>query len=158
MGLAIVAGCSGGGGEEDSYSLVPVEGKLTLDGKPLEGASITFNASQGNNPPTDGGDVTGADGTFSAKYRNRSGLAPGTYKITVHQPKAALPGKPAPPDLDPFMMSLAIDAANKKKGPRKTAAIDQPWIYSEIDRTPLSHQVSVGGDVDLVFDLKSTLK
>jgi len=158
FGLAMVAGCAGGGGDEDSYSLVPVSGKLTLDGKPLEGATITFNASQGNNPPTDGGDITAADGSFAAKYRNRSGLAPGSYKITVHQPKAALPGKPPPPDLDPFMMSLAIESANKKKTGRRPSAADQPWLYSEIDRTPLSHEVSPKGDVDLVFDLKSSLK
>jgi hypothetical protein len=158
FGLGVIAGCAGGGGEEDSYALVPVEGKLTLDGRPLEGATITFNASQGNNPPTNGGDITGADGSFSAKYRNRPGLAPGSYKITVHQPRAALPGKPPPPDLDPYMMTLAIESGSKRKVGRKPAAADQPWPYSEIDRTPLSHQVSPKGDVDLVFDLKSSMK
>jgi hypothetical protein len=157
LGLAMSAGCFGAGGDEYSFSLVPVAGKLTLDGQPLQGAKITFNASEGNNPPTNGGDITGADGSFSAKYRNRPGLAPGSYKITVHQPRAALPGKP-PADLDPYMMTPANESGSRRKGGRKLSAADQAWPYSELDRTPLSHQVSPKGDVDLVFDLKSSMK
>jgi hypothetical protein len=154
----LTVGCAGGGGEEENYTLVPVTGKVLLDGKPLEGASITFNAADGNKPATDGGDVTGVDGSFSAKYRNRSGLAPGNYKITINRPKSAIAGRPLPPELvnDHFMASLAIDAAKKGKGSRKAA--DQPWPYEDPSRTPLSHEVSQGGDADLQFELKSSLK
>ncbi|WP_422927715.1 carboxypeptidase-like regulatory domain-containing protein [Singulisphaera sp. PoT] len=155
LGLLTLIGCGGGGGEEDYYTLVPVSGKVTLDGKPLEGATITFNASDGNKPMTDGSDLTGSDGSFSAKFRNRSGLSPGKYKVTVNRPKSDLPGKTRPPELDPFMASMAIDAGNKKKSARK---VEQPWLYGDPSHTPLSHEVSARGDSDLQFDLKSSAK
>jgi hypothetical protein len=158
VGLAgLLAGC--GGSEEDSYSLVPVTGTVTLDGKPLEGVTISFIAAEDNKPRTDGNDQTGAGGTFAAKYRNRPGLAPGKYKVTVSEP--VRPGSAAakiPEEMrdDPQMLEIARQSAKMVGGSSK--AVPPPWPYESPTKTPLSQEVGPKGEKGLVFDLKSTVK
>ena len=152
--FGLIAGC--GGGEEEKFTLVPVAGKVTLDGKPLPGVTITIIANGSNKPATDGGDVTGGDGSFSAKYRNRSGLAVGKYKVVIARPLESTQKTGALPSeitQSPYMAGLAAEAAAKQKG--KAA---KPWPYSDGATTPLTHDVSPKGDPDLSFDLKSSLK
>lgn len=151
-GVCLLGGC--GGGEEERYTLVPVKGKILLDGKPLGGVTVSFMPNTSNKPPTDGGDITGTDGTFSAKYRNRSGLAPGKYKVVVSQPGSGPGGAgrlPSESTASPYMAKLATESAAKGSGPKSA-----PWRYGNADSTPLEHDVSSKGDTDLEFDLKSS--
>jgi len=158
--LAAAVGCAGlvvgcGANEEDTFALVPVSGKVLLDGKPLEGATITFVSDPSNKPSTDGSDVTGAGGSFSAKYRNRAGLAVGKYKVVVGRPPDAPGGKAgafSDPTNSPYMASLSAAAASKGGKALK------PWPYGDSSSTPLSHEVSPKGDAGLEFDLKSSAK
>jgi hypothetical protein len=153
--VGLAAGC--GGNEEDRVALVPVAGTVTFDGKPLAGVNIGFVPEPGNRPATDGGDITGPEGSFSARYRNRAGLAPGKYKVVVSRPSergAAGKGKiPAEIAESPYMASLAAEAAGKKGG-----KAPKPWPYGDANSTPLSHEVSPKGDKGLEFDLKSSAK
>ena len=152
--LAFLCGC-GDGSEEQSYSLVPVSGTVSLDGKPLAGAKVTFLADASNKPRTDGDDISGPDGSFLIMYRNRRGLSPGKYKVTVGQPKAEGGASEALGD-DPLMAQLGKEAAAAGKARGK--ALPPPWPYESPDKTPLSHEVSAKGDTGLKFDLKSSLK
>lgn len=157
LGLSLaVLGGGCGGNEEDSIALVPVTGKVMLDGKALEGATITFIPDSTNKPATDGGDVTGNGGSFAAKYRNRPGLAPGKYKVVVGKPgqPVAGPGGPGGGPASPYMASLAAEAATKGGGTKA----EKPWPYGDAATTPLKHEVAAKGDADLQFDLKTTLK
>lgn len=156
--LLLVAGC--GGNEEDSFVLVPVSGTVMLDGKPLEGATVTFIPSISNKPATDGGDVSGSGGSFSAKYRNRPGLAPGSYKVVVGQPRSGGGSSKAgalPDDItkSPYMAGMALDAARGGPGGKKA---EKAWPYGDATSTPLNHEVSAKGDTGLQFDLKTALK
>ena len=56
--VLIVLGCS------DGPSLVPARGVVTLDGEPLEGATLSFMPVPGNAVSTAGMDVTGPKGNF----------------------------------------------------------------------------------------------
>lgn len=77
-------GAFGCGGDPDSkVALVPVKGTVTLNGKPMANASVSFIPDGNNKNSTAGGDTTGPEGNYMARYRGRSGLAPGKYKVTI---------------------------------------------------------------------------
>ncbi|QDV34475.1 carboxypeptidase-like regulatory domain-containing protein [Tautonia plasticadhaerens] len=83
----IVAGCGGG------PKLVPVSGVVTLDGEPLEGATLSFVPAAGNVLATAGSDVSGPNGNFMMTYKGRNGLSPGTYRVLVSKTEEIEPPK-----------------------------------------------------------------
>jgi hypothetical protein len=60
--------------------LVPVSGVVTLDGKPVEGATVTFVSEDGKSTYSGS---TDASGNFSLQSGEKVGALPGDYKITV---------------------------------------------------------------------------
>ena len=70
--MPAVTGCGGTG-------RVPVSGKVTLDGQPLEHGLINFRPSQGNAGPGSGGVVN--EGRFEIPADK--GLRPGSYKVSI---------------------------------------------------------------------------
>ncbi|MDG3005341.1 carboxypeptidase regulatory-like domain-containing protein [Paludisphaera mucosa] len=78
--LMLTAGC---GHPDDAVALVPVKGTITRNGEPLANASVSFMPDPGNPDQTPGGDASGPAGTYLARYKSRSGLAPGKYKVIV---------------------------------------------------------------------------
>lgn len=76
---AAVAGCGGG-------SVAKVSGVVTLDGAPVEGATVSFTPASG-----DGGGVGGSAGKTDAEGRytlrtvvgDRPGAAVGKHKVTI---------------------------------------------------------------------------
>jgi hypothetical protein len=93
--LGAAAGC-GGGGEK----LLPVRGKVTLDGQVLTVGAVSFrpDAARGNaskHVPT--GPIA-ADGTYELITLKRQGAPPGWYKVVVFADANALkPGGTAHP-------------------------------------------------------------
>ncbi len=84
-GVLTLVGCSGGVDDKLPKKFVPYSGTVTLDGKPLAGATVQFNpdASITKGAGAGGFGVTGTDGKFTLKYRGeRDGVPPGTYKVT----------------------------------------------------------------------------
>lgn len=82
IALASLAGCGGPAGPE-TY---PVTGKVTIDGKPADGLSITFNPVETGKDAA-GGNV-GADGTYTlyTGVEGKEGAQPGKYKVTLSDP------------------------------------------------------------------------
>jgi hypothetical protein len=69
---------------------VQLQGKVTLDGKPLHSGVVTFhNKSDG---PSGYGQVQ-PDGTYSARTGSQPGLRPGKYVATVTAFAAPAPSK-----------------------------------------------------------------
>lgn len=120
-----VSGCGDG--------TVVVRGSVSLDGKPADEGSVSFQPAEGNGPSS-GGSVK--DGRFEA-----AGLVPGKYKVTV---RAALKtGKqiPAgPPNPPGAMMDELIRHPPEGKNP-------EPEVV----------EVSKGMQ-PLTFDLKTTTR
>ncbi len=143
LGVSLLAGCG-----SDGPSLVPVTGTLTYNGEPMAGAEVSFAPDAGNPVDTPGIDVTGPDGTFSAKYRNRKGLAPGKYKVLVRKVEIDETAN-VPPELkdDPEMARLA--------GLTKDVVPDE---YADLKDTHFTLEVSDSGESDLVFDVKGPKK
>jgi len=69
--LALGVGCGGAGSK--------VEVLVTLDGQPLEGASVTFNSDKGT--PYAG--MTDAAGKCTLIGPTKEGVPPGDYGVTI---------------------------------------------------------------------------
>lgn len=82
--LSILMGCMGmfaAGCGDNNPETFPVTGKVTLDGKGLEGATVTF---VGEKPENSAATTTKADGSYElATFKAGDGALPGTYKIMV---------------------------------------------------------------------------
>jgi hypothetical protein len=135
LALDLTPGCGPSGAK-----LAPVAGKVTLNGEPLEGATVTFTPDPGNPEVTPGGASSGPGGAYRARYGERPGLAPGKYKVLVV--KSALKGGASvPPEFkdDPVMAQisgLTVDAL--------------PPEYGNANTTPIAVDVPDGGGT---FDL-----
>ena len=86
--VVFAAGCSGNKGPK-TYS---VEGTVTHNGAPIEGASVAFYAADGN------GIGAGANTDSSGKYRLQTaagapGTTAGTYTVTVSKRTSVPTGK-----------------------------------------------------------------
>jgi hypothetical protein len=64
-----------------SRPAVPVEGKVTLDGKPLTHGSIAFWPEDESLPPACG-EIT-KEGTYALYSEGQEGAVVGTYRVTV---------------------------------------------------------------------------
>jgi len=120
--VVAVVGC--GGGDEDLPGVVPVSGKVTLNGEPLKGASVTF---MGPGRPCYG--ATGEDGAYTIKDLNgREGCPVGKYKVII--------SKYAMPDGSPLAEGPEAGAQGVEHLPPK---------YSSDQKTTLSADVPEGG-------------
>ena len=155
MVLAGVVGC--GGSEEDSFTLVPVKGTITRNGKALAGAKVSFVPDQGNKQSTPGVDETGPEGNYMLKFKNRTGIAPGKYKMII-TPGVVMPsGAKVPEEFkdDPMMAEMAAGigtghTASKSAAAKKAAEQPDP---------PSEYNVEVGPKGDVIDqDIKAAAK
>lgn len=147
LGTWGLAGCSSGTPLPDFVEkLVPVSGKLMLDGEPLAGATVVFNPD----PSAAGGEtaygVTDTDGNIEVKTQipgntPREGIVEGRYVVTAF--KLEMPdGSPVPKDM--------TDADAEADGARHVV----PPIYLDASSSPLKVDIKPGGE-PLVLELKS---
>lgn len=88
-----LAGCGSG-----SNPPVPVSGKVVLEGKPVEGAVVTFHSKDPGGRSASG--RTGSDGTFKlTTVKTDDGAPPGDYVITIAKQESKVPGGNAPVDI-----------------------------------------------------------
>lgn len=74
LGLAVTVGCGGG-------ETVPVSGTVTLDGEPLDGATIVFTPQEGGRPSAA---RTDSNGYYNLVYgRGAAGAVPGEHLVTI---------------------------------------------------------------------------
>lgn len=98
--IAIGLGCGGG------PTLVPASGTVTLDGKPLEGATLSFIPAPSNAVSTSGTDISGPSGNFRMTYNGRAGLSPGKYRVAVSKTEEVLPkGK----EISPIFAKASVE-------------------------------------------------
>jgi hypothetical protein len=150
--LALLLAASGCGRQ-----MVQLEGKVTLDGEPLEGATVTFNPEGGAGAPASG--LTGSDGVFYLTTRTSGdGVARGSYKVTVTKPAAsevagtAQPNAGDPQGLMKAMKEFQEKHRQGKETPKKKAAAI-PDQYTNAEKTPLKCEVPPDRPVE--FKLRS---
>jgi hypothetical protein len=144
----LAAGCAGDSGPR----LVPVSGTVTLNGKPLEGAVVTFVPDAANKEGRPGEDITGPEGNYKVMTSGRSGVVPGKYKVTITK-APALPSGPAMEAHkdDPFMAQLTAQGPDAEKAAKKKGA-ESMKIEGQFDRDV----GPTGGTQD--FDVKAAAK
>ena len=128
-------GCDGGAGEASAVS-----GLVTLDGKPLAGAGVTFEPALKTSGRGAVG-ISGPDGKFIAKPPGRKDeLAAGKYKVIVS--RYVLPDG-------------AVFEPNDTTSPLSVGASEQlPPRYSDPERTELTAELPAGGGT-VNFELTS---
>ena len=86
---------TGCGGIAANPNLVPVTGTITLDGKPLAGASVTF-VGIGATPGEGATGLTDDAGKYElAHFRAGTGAMPGEYKVVIMK-RVMSDGSPIP--------------------------------------------------------------
>lgn len=80
--LALVSGC---GGEDLVGPTVPVEGKVTFNGKEVPTGTVIFlpDASKGNSAQYESRAPIDASGNYSLKTQGKDGAPPGAYMVGV---------------------------------------------------------------------------
>jgi hypothetical protein len=141
-----ISGCSKGPAAP-TFDLVPASGTVTLDGKPLSDASVSFvfqaTAPQGF---SGSGAQTDANGKFQVETDAKMGTISGNFKVLVS--KLTMPdGSPVKNDpaagID--IVQLQMQGQLKENVPEK---------YLVVDTTDLSAEVTKGGKNE--FELKLT--
>lgn len=144
LGTMMVTGCTGSGPK-----LAPVEGTVTLDGKPLANKSLMFTPIEGTEGNGAGG-TSDAEGKYTLKAmipgatRDYSGIGPGRYRVMV------------------FEATISGDAVVEDEGDEPAVAIapamgggnlEFPAIYGT-EQSPLVLEVpESGGEINV--ELKS---
>ena len=134
LGICFI-GCSGETEAPKPKSIVPVTGTVTLDGKPLDFARVTFVPLGGTDQGFGGSGSTDSVG----KYELRSligteavvGAPPGEYKVTVNRMVKPDGTVVSPDSQEPPMMSAAKPSV--------------PVKYMTTSLTPLKMTVSSSG-------------
>jgi hypothetical protein len=130
------AGCGSG----DPYTYAPVSGRVTLNSKPLPGATVRFQpvAAGTSNPGTGSSAITDADGRFTLEVvmvgKKIKGAVVGMHKVRIDLPRE--------PETDPT-----------DDRPKKFKRL--PAQYSG-KYTKLEFNVPVDGSDAANFDLKTS--
>jgi hypothetical protein len=76
LSCLLIAGCGSNSG------LARVKGKVTLNGQPLEGATVTFQPTAADGSPSSG--VTDADGRYELMFTfDTPGAMPGEHVVSI---------------------------------------------------------------------------
>jgi hypothetical protein len=106
--LAVLGACTGCGGR------LRIEGKVTLDGAPVDGGKIMF--LQGSGPGSDKGNAPILDGKYVIEGEAAKNLTPGSYVVQIHwiQKVAKAGPNPANVDTSPAVKQLIPPQYNVK--------------------------------------------
>jgi hypothetical protein len=117
----------------DAAGLVPVEGRVTLDGQPLANATVMLSPLRATDPGPFAG-TTDAEGRFAMRSPadDRSGAAVGEYMVFITTVKS-----------DPSGMEGAPPPAQKE-------VVPDDWRNGS-----QRYSVPEGGTIDASFDLRS---
>ncbi|QDT28736.1 hypothetical protein Enr10x_40810 [Gimesia panareensis] len=134
-----LTGCGGGAAEKPLPNTVPVSGSVTMKGKPLVSATVTF-VPQGETKGVECVGFTDESGKFKLKQvRGGEGAPPGSYKVVINH---FVKGDGSP---------IKIDGSEP---PANLGAVESlPIKYSSFLDSKLTAQVNDAGG-EFTFDLK----
>jgi hypothetical protein len=122
LAMLLLAGCSGGGAD-----IVPVTGRVTLDGKPLAGARVRFQPENSGSPSYGTADQ---DGRYELGYnRDQPGALVGWHAVQ-------------------------IELGSHESSPASPKLRKLPARYNE--QTELRREVTAAGENTIDFELTSS--
>lgn len=149
-----ITGCEGGSKFPKTY---PVTGKVTLNGKAIEGAIVTFQLESGKENAIG---TTDSKGEFTlSMFQPGDGAVPGTYRIAVSKPAPGAsspagtppPGQIGSPDLP---ADYAPPPDTSKGGAATGPKSEIPAKFSN-DQTSGLRATVLEGPNNIPLDLKS---
>jgi len=146
LSLAIIwaVGCDNG--------LIMIKGTVTLDGEPLQGATVTFMRSDGKGRPAAG--LTSEAGTFElTSFQINDGLPPGEYRVTITK---VIDGKDFKTSSSSIEEKHRVAYAKAKSFSPEFPALKKvlPPVYENPQKTPFSCTVPLTSE--LRFDVESS--
>jgi hypothetical protein len=144
VGAYLCCGCQPRDDLPKEPVLQPVRGKVTVEGKPLGGAVVTF--LQADETGTTAVGETDEEGAFEVSYLGRPGAAAAPYKVAISYLQGA----------DGKVYGLEPRSGLAKPYGMVTAKERLEPRWSDLGQTSLRAKVSVGGG-DFVFDLPEPL-
>jgi hypothetical protein len=141
-------GCNRG----DGPPLAPASGKVTLDGIPVEGASVSFEPVNGGRPCSG---MTNAEGIYQiTSVQTNDGAPVGDHYVAII--KITGEGASVPAGTDPSMALSDIPAADSKDGKKEPETIYLvPRKYNVAKTSGLKVTVPSGGSSELNFELSA---
>lgn len=152
-GLATYAGC---GGPEGVPGVVKVSGTVTLDGTPVEAATVSFRP-EGDARAASG--RTDANGRFQLTTLNPGdGALPGSYKVSISKVEDTDPAHQITAEEMAEMMSGDKQAPKGPTRPgQKTKNVGMkyhvPQKYMDPEKSGLTATVTADGDNNFTFEL-----
>lgn len=143
--LATAAGCGKKGRKLD---LVPVTGKITLEGQPVEGATVTFSPKGKGNAAAA---ITGKDGTYRLKTFDQEGAEPGSYDVSVTKIDVQTTAVGAT-SVEDYQAAMTKGGAYVVPKPQSTLLL--PAKYASPLSSELKAEVKKGQQNEFSFDLK----
>jgi hypothetical protein len=137
---SLLVGC--GGSADDAPDVVPVKGKVLVDGKPLSAGTIDFypDEAQGTKGPGATGEISPTGEFTMISPGNREGSMVGHFKVTI---------------TCPFDPGGGSSPSGELKVPEGSVQCELPAKYSEYENTPLTVEVKAEGNEDLVIEVTS---
>ena len=123
--VALCVGC----GKGDGLNRASVEGKVTLDGTPVEKGSISFVPTAGTKGPSVGGTIE--NGRYSLPSAN--GPVVGKYRVEIHAPRKTGKQIQAPMAPKGTMTDEVADAAPAQYNSKSTLEKEIKAGKNEID-------------------------
>lgn len=138
LGLAVLSGCGSSG---------TVSGKITYEGQPLNGGTVTFISSQDGKPYS--GPIQ-SDGSYRVEK-----IPTGKTKITVQVPEPPQIPDIARKSFGPPPGADVPEEAKKMFGLGNTKLVQIPKDYADPERSGLSYEVKAGHQTyDIVLKKK----
>jgi hypothetical protein len=157
-GCAVVAVATLGCGKGDGVAFAPVEGRVTLDGQPLEAGEIRFapDASQGNKGPLSAA-VLGAGGSFKLRGPGtRVGAVAGPHRVYFVSPLRD-EAPEAPLFIDGKYISRAEAAGGDPVPPLSPNSWKVPRKFLQAETSELTATVTKGTANVIEFNLESSV-
>jgi hypothetical protein len=121
---------------------VKVSGTVTLNGQPVDGASVQFVPADGSGRQASGG--TDKDGKFQlTTYENNDGAMPGEYKVVVKYTPPVETGASA--NTEVMKQVIAQQQKDAKKKPKYVI----PAAWGASSTTPMTQKVPADGPVTI---------
>jgi hypothetical protein len=139
--IPLYVACSGCGN-----GLIDLKATVTLDGKPVDGASVTLHPEETNELGRISSGVTAADGTVRfTTFEPNDGVPPGAYKVVVLKAPQNVDEEFANVDRDDPDVLLRMAQRKAVANVPYTPSL-LPRIYLNPQRSPLKCDVSTEHD------------
>lgn len=140
IGLILLS-CLGCG--SDQLRVYPVSGKISFDGKPMEGGGAIALIPTGTEAGKAAGGIIDEDGNYTlSTYTEGDGSIPGKFRVIITQTAVeepeATPDGTAPRESVPFLSAEKLI----------------PAIYSDFNASPLTVEIKAEKQEGVNFDLK----